>query len=261
MNLMAPLVRIPIGIVVERRQSNSPWCEFIWRPTAVLGGLPDADPWTQLAAGGETVTFYAGAAEIELYRTETENYRNNLVSAAPSVWVALLATAGGPPYEITAVTADPAEGEALTEPAQESWKPCRCPNRCVTLLRRSSPNTMSSGSSRSVSAIVRTRKRWHGVARYTGAAMSNDTDFLARWSRRKHDAATDKIKQSQPENSPGDILSGTPAYVAPSENRLSFGPAVCLQSSPSAPDRISAPFSKPGCLRIWRVRRFVACGR
>ena len=56
----------------------------------MLGGLPDADPWTKPANEEETVTFYAGAAEIELYRTETENYRNNLVSAAPSVWVAPL---------------------------------------------------------------------------------------------------------------------------------------------------------------------------
>jgi hypothetical protein len=117
-NVIAPLVRIPIGVVVERCKANSPWSEFIWRPTAVLGGLPDVDPWTQLASDEETVTFYAGAAEIELYRGETEHYRNNLVSAAPSVWVALFPTAGDPPYEIAAVTADPAEGEALTEPGQ-----------------------------------------------------------------------------------------------------------------------------------------------
>src|SRR5918994_1885685 len=116
-NVIAPLVRIPVGVIVERCKSNSPWSEFTWRPTAVLGGLPEADPWTQLASEEETVTFYAGAAEIGLYRTETENYRDNL-SAAPSVWVALLSTAGDPPYEIAAVTADPAEGEALTEPGQ-----------------------------------------------------------------------------------------------------------------------------------------------
>jgi hypothetical protein len=117
-NVVAPLVRIPIGVVVERCKANSPWSEFIWRPTAVLGGLPDADPWTQLAIEEEAVSFYAGASEIELYRTETENYRNNLASAVPSVWVALLAIAGEPPYEIAAVTADPAEGEALTESGQ-----------------------------------------------------------------------------------------------------------------------------------------------
>ena len=63
-------------------------------------------------------TFYAGAADIELYRTETDNYRSNLASGAPSLWVALHATGGDPPYEIAVVTADPAEGEALTEPGQ-----------------------------------------------------------------------------------------------------------------------------------------------
>jgi hypothetical protein len=117
-NIIAPLLRIPVGVVVERSKASSPWCEFIWRPTAVLGGIPDVAPWTQLASGQDTVTFYAGATEIELYRTETENYRDNLVSAAPSVWIALLPTAGDPPYQIAAVTADPAEGEALTEPGQ-----------------------------------------------------------------------------------------------------------------------------------------------
>ena len=91
--------------------------------------------------------------------------------------------------------------------------------------------------------------------------MSNDTDFLARWSRRKHDAATDKIKQSQPENSPGDIVSGTPAYVAPGENRLSFDPAsLPTIESIGARSDIRA-FLEAGCLTIWLVRRFVACGR
>lgn len=118
MSPVMPLVRIPVGVVVERRKAASPWTDFVWRPIAVLGGLPDADPWTPLAIEGETVTFYAGAAEIELYRTETDNYRSNLTSAAPSIWVALHTTGGDPPYEIAAVTADPAEGEALTEPGQ-----------------------------------------------------------------------------------------------------------------------------------------------
>ena len=36
---------------------------------------------------------------------------------------------------------------------------------------------------------------------------------------------------------------------------------VCPQSNPSVPNLISAPSSKPGCLAIWRVRRFAACGR
>jgi hypothetical protein len=118
MSPVTALSRIPVGVIVERCKANSPWVDFIWRPVAVLGGLPDAAPWTKLDVAAETVTFYAGPAEIELYRTETDNYRTNLASAAPSIWVALHATGGEPPYEIVAVTADPEEGEGLTEPGQ-----------------------------------------------------------------------------------------------------------------------------------------------
>ena len=48
MSPVAPLLRIPVGVVVERRKANSPWVDFVWRPVAVLGGLPDAAPWTKL---------------------------------------------------------------------------------------------------------------------------------------------------------------------------------------------------------------------
>jgi hypothetical protein len=118
LSAVVPLARIPVGVVVERRKAVSQWTDIIWRPVAVLGGLPDADPWTLLATEGNAATFYAGAADIELYRSETDNYRSNLTSGAPSLWVALHATGGDPPYEIAVVTADPAEGEALTEPGQ-----------------------------------------------------------------------------------------------------------------------------------------------
>jgi hypothetical protein len=118
MSSVPPLLRIPVGVVVERRKATSPWAEVIWRPVAVLGGVPDAAAWTPLAIDEEAVTFYAGEAEIELYRSETDNYRRNLASAAPAVWVALHETGGDPPYAVAAVTADPAEGEGLTEPGQ-----------------------------------------------------------------------------------------------------------------------------------------------
>jgi hypothetical protein len=118
MSPAAPLLRIPVGVVIERRKARSAWAETLWRPVDVLLGLPDAAPWTELARGENSATFYAGAAEIELYRSETGNYRQNLTSGVPSVWVALQETGGEPPYEIRCVTADPAEGEALSEPGQ-----------------------------------------------------------------------------------------------------------------------------------------------
>jgi len=118
MSAVAPLLRIPVGVVVERRKAASVWAEVVWRPTALLDGIPDAAAWTPLAVDEETATFYAGAAEIELYRSEADNYRRNLESAAPAVWVALHETGGDPPYAVAAVTVDPAEGEGLTEPGQ-----------------------------------------------------------------------------------------------------------------------------------------------
>jgi hypothetical protein len=81
----------------------------------VFVGEASAAPWTPLDTTLETALFYAGAAVIELHRTETTNYRNNLASGAPALWVALRAGASEPPYELLAVTADPAEGEAFTD--------------------------------------------------------------------------------------------------------------------------------------------------
>ena len=109
------LLTVPVGVVVERHKATSPWVDFIWRPTTVLSGVPAAAPWTPLAATGDTMTFYAGAAAIALHRTETANYIGNLRSGAPQLWVVLRPTNGEPPYEVLAVTADPAEGEAFTE--------------------------------------------------------------------------------------------------------------------------------------------------
>ena len=118
MNEAEPLVRIPVGVIVERREAASSWVEDIWRPISVLCGVPHAAPWTKLSADEKAAIFYAGKAEIELYRSEVENYRRNLASQVPLVWVSLHETRNEPPYDIAAVTVDPAEGEALTEPGE-----------------------------------------------------------------------------------------------------------------------------------------------
>jgi hypothetical protein len=115
MSIAPPLARIPVGVVIERRKATSPWIDFIWRPLAILPGLPQTAPWTMLATSAEVATFYVGAAEIALYRSEAARYRDNLASGAPSLWVALRPTRAEPPYRLLAVTADPSEGEAFTQ--------------------------------------------------------------------------------------------------------------------------------------------------
>lgn len=109
------LARIAVGIVVERRKARSPWADFLWRPVSAFAGAPAAAPWTLLGTETETSLFYAGEAAIELHRTETTNYRDNLASGAPALWVVMRSTGSEPPLELIAVTADPAEGEAFTD--------------------------------------------------------------------------------------------------------------------------------------------------
>jgi hypothetical protein len=115
MNVAPALEHICVGVVVERRKAASAWIDHVWQPVAVLPGLPQAEQWTVLGTDSEAVTYYAGAADIALYRTETERYRDNLASGAPSLWVVLRSTGVEPPFAIVTVTADPAEGESFTQ--------------------------------------------------------------------------------------------------------------------------------------------------
>jgi hypothetical protein len=109
------LARIPVGVVAERRKAESIWADLLWQPVSVFTGIASAAPWTPLQAEAEPTLFFAGEAMIELHRTETTNYRDNLASAAPTLWVVMCPAASDPPYELLAVTADPAEGEAFTD--------------------------------------------------------------------------------------------------------------------------------------------------
>jgi hypothetical protein len=112
------LARIVVGVVVERRKARSPWLDFLWRPVSVLVGTPSAAPWTRIGDEGDATAFYAGEAAIELHRTETTNYRQNLSSGMPALWIVLrpiAANSTSPAFDILTVTADPSEGEALTD--------------------------------------------------------------------------------------------------------------------------------------------------
>jgi hypothetical protein len=122
-------VRIPVGVVVERRKAKSAWIDHVWRPVSILAGVVETAPWTILDTSEEVTLFYAGAAEIGLHRSDTAFYRDNLTGGAPVVWVVLRPTGDDAPYEIATVTASPAEGEALTEPGTDLIETVPMPDR------------------------------------------------------------------------------------------------------------------------------------
>lgn len=128
------LARIPVGVVVERRRAKSAWADFLWRPVSVFAGVASAAPWTPLGAEAETTLFFAGEAVIELHRTETTNYRDNLASGAPALWVVMRPAAGAPAYELLAVTADPAEGEAFTDAGSDLVESVPMPSDIVETI-------------------------------------------------------------------------------------------------------------------------------
>jgi hypothetical protein len=128
MSVAPPLATIAVGVLVERSKAASLWSDFHWRPVGVLAGQPDTPPWTRIAEADGRVTFYAGPAQIELYRAETTNYRDNLATGAAQLWVVLRATGTEPPYTLYLVTADPAEGEAMTEAGDDIVEPVPMPD-------------------------------------------------------------------------------------------------------------------------------------
>ncbi|MPZ55541.1 MAG: DUF3305 domain-containing protein [Rhizobiales bacterium] len=128
------LASFSVGVVVERVKAKSPWIDYVWRPVAVLQGVPETPTWTVLKSEGDTTTFYGGAAEVVLYRSETANYRDNLATGAPLLWVVLRPTESEPPYSIAAVTADPAEGEAFTEAGNDLVDSVPMPDEIVRAI-------------------------------------------------------------------------------------------------------------------------------
>ena len=115
MSALPPRLAIPVGVVVERIKSTSPWADYLWRPSAALPGEPAAAPWTKLAEDDQRTTFYAGSTEITLHRSDTGDYRDNLATGVPMLWVVLRESSAPQPYRLYLVTASPSQGESMTE--------------------------------------------------------------------------------------------------------------------------------------------------
>ncbi|WAJ30784.1 DUF3305 domain-containing protein [Antarcticirhabdus aurantiaca] len=104
-----------VGVVVARRPSASPWTQHSWRVAAIVPEAPSLGAGQVLGEEGAETMIYAGTGEVEFHRVETANYRDNLVAGRPSLWVTLEPVDGEPGIRLVAVTADPAEGESMTE--------------------------------------------------------------------------------------------------------------------------------------------------
>jgi Protein of unknown function (DUF3305) len=110
-----PTLTMQVGLVLEKRKANSPWIDFIWEASSILPEPAEAAAGTSLGKHGDSELFYAGAATLEAHTYETPQYRDNLASGAPKIWVILKPTDNDAMPELVQVTCDPTEGEGYTE--------------------------------------------------------------------------------------------------------------------------------------------------
>jgi len=101
-----------VGVILEWRRLDNPWVDHSWRPVQVLEGAPQSEPWTVLAEGEGWRHYFAGLAEVTLYRHESEVYQYNLESRVPAVWVFLRRGADPNRPELLGASLDPGEAHA-----------------------------------------------------------------------------------------------------------------------------------------------------
>lgn len=115
---------IEVGIVIERREIENPWQDYVFSPIAVIVGarpMASTDDWRELRRDDNWVHFHAGTLSLDLHAGETEGYRKNLTEDQPVVYVVL-----SPGEEIEEpevmpflVTVCPYEAESYTEDTEQ----------------------------------------------------------------------------------------------------------------------------------------------
>lgn len=110
---MRPVIFL-IGVLAERHKPANALADTSWRISGVLTEPPSHNGWTVMRRDGEDVLYFAGTSALEFHKSETGNYRDNLATGAPRLWVVLRPVSQEPGMELALITADPDEGESMT---------------------------------------------------------------------------------------------------------------------------------------------------
>ncbi len=100
--------RLSVWVTVDRCRTGNPWQAERWAPTGVMIGCPHVAPWTVLAEGPDRTRYFAGCADLTLFRSDTANYKYNLEAATPAIYV-ILRPGGTAGMTLLSVTVDPGE--------------------------------------------------------------------------------------------------------------------------------------------------------
>jgi Protein of unknown function (DUF3305) len=111
--------RCIVGVLFERRPSISPWADHVWRATSILPGATVRDGWRPLGGGPDSSRFVAGGLKLEIFRGETESYRQNLSNDRPRVYVVLRRKRDDQEVVPFLVTVCPVEAQSYMENGED----------------------------------------------------------------------------------------------------------------------------------------------
>ncbi|MBR0669876.1 DUF3305 domain-containing protein [Neoroseomonas soli] len=129
-------IRIPVGVVVERRPGVTPWAEHVWAAREVLEDAPPVPPWSVLREDGGRTLFFAGNAEVAIYPTDTDNYIHNLQQDPPRIWVVLRPVEAAPGFALHTATVDAGEAELYADSGSDLLEALPMPPSLRLLLER-----------------------------------------------------------------------------------------------------------------------------
>ena len=128
---------MPLGVVVERREIDNPWCDHTWRPVAVIPGAPEIEDWHLIREGEGWAHFHAGTLSLELFPREAEGYRLNLSKPTPAVYVVLRVGEEAEDHEVEPflVTACPYEAQDYLDAGDEIVEGVAMPDPVIAWLQ------------------------------------------------------------------------------------------------------------------------------
>jgi hypothetical protein len=131
---------LPLGVVLERRRSNHPWQDFVWRPVGVFPGAADRDPageWTLLREGDGWAQYHAGTLRLSLFRRETDGYLLALSQEPPRLFLVLRTDDLDAAHEVTPflVTASPVEAQEYLDGSDVMVEPVDMPPGVIGFVR------------------------------------------------------------------------------------------------------------------------------
>ncbi len=108
-----PMESVPLCVILSKEKIDSPWCDFLWKPVAVVLDAP-ASVDGKIRQHGEGWTHYFLECDpLELHRKDAPAYRDCLLEEdQASLWVVLQEEDEGElPYSVQLVTASPYEAQ------------------------------------------------------------------------------------------------------------------------------------------------------